>query len=341
MTTPGFSLRTTIFSVVLALALWLFVSMRSTYEVVTSVPLEFVLPSNRSIETLVASDVRLKLRATGWHLINILYLNAQSSCVLDLTQSTSTTARIGIQDMKLGFRAPVPATVVEVLSDEFDVQLGIVGQKRVPLRSQVRVETAPGFMVVGSTEMLPDSVNIRGNIKVLSAISSWPTRSREIAGIKEDITGYVGVSDSLRANITVEPKAVYYRARVQRSADVEIEDVPVVIQGAPNAPNAPSAPSAPSAAGANGPISAHSLLPMRVSVSVRGGIQVVEALTANDISVSVDYAQLLNDTTGSIIPTVNAPASVRVLAVQPARLLHTVLSSERPRPERAATRRRN
>jgi hypothetical protein len=335
MTTPGFSLRTTIFSVVLALALWLFVSMRSTYEVVTSVPLEFVLPSNRSIETLVASDVRLKLRATGWHLINILYLNAQSSCVLDLTQSTSTSARIGIQDMKLGFRAPVPATVVEVLSDEFDVQLGIVGQKRVPLRSQVRVETAPGFMVVGSTEMMPDSVNIRGNIKVLSAISSWPTRAREIAGIKEDITGYVGVSDSLRANITVEPKAVYYRARVQRSADVEIEDVPVVIQGAPNAH------SAPSAAGANGPSSAHSLLPMRVSVSVRGGIQVVEALTANDISVSVDYAQLLNDTTGSIIPTVNAPASVRVLAVQPARLLHTVLSSERPRPERAATRRRN
>ena len=111
MTTPGFSLRTTIFSVVLALALWLFVSMRSTYEVVTSVPLEFVLPSNRSIETLVASDVRLKLRATGWHLINILYLNAQSSCVLDLTQSTSTSARIGIQDMKLGFREPVPATV--------------------------------------------------------------------------------------------------------------------------------------------------------------------------------------------------------------------------------------
>lgn len=323
MSSSGFSIRTTVFSVLLALSLWVYVSMRNSYDVVTTVPLEFVVPADRSVETLVPSDVRVKLHATGWHLLNILYLNAQSSCVIDLTGASTTSVRVGAEDLQRGFRSPVPATVVEVLTDGFMVQLGIVGQKRVPLVSRVTFACAPGFMVVGRVELVPDSVTLRGNVKVLSAIDAWTTRERTVREASSDVSGFIAVSDSLRSILTVDPRSVRYRARIQRSADIEIDDVPVTVRGAPESG------------------SAHVLSPMLVTVALRGGLGDIESITRENISVVVEYAAVLADTTGSIVPTVVAPSSVTVLGMRPDGLVHIIPDRGPTSRERAERRPRN
>lgn len=323
MSSSGFSIRTTIFSVFLALSLWLYVSLRSSYDVVTTVPLEFVVPYNRSVETIVPSDIRVKIRATGWHLINILYLNAQSSCVIDVTAAASTIVHVGTQDLQQGFRSPVPATVVEVLTDEFDVQLGIVGQKKVPVLSRLRFECAAGYMIVRDAEFTPDSVTLRGNVKVLAGIQSWPTRERLVREVNADVAGYIALSDSLRSILSIEPRTVRYKAGVQRSADIEIEDVPVLVRGVPED-------------GIN-----HLLAPMQVTVTLRGGIDDIETLTKNDISVVVDYDMLRRDSTGMITPVVTAPAAIRVLGIRPEILMHTIPHGESADREKAEKRRRN
>ncbi|MFM8474044.1 MAG: hypothetical protein ACKOBV_11075 [Candidatus Kapaibacterium sp.] len=323
MSSSGFSIRTAIFSILLALSLWAYVSLRSTYDVVATVPLEFVLPSDRSVETLVPSDVRVKLRATGWHLLNILYLNAQSSCVIDLATATTTTVRVAVEDMKQGFRSPVPAQVVEVLTDEFDVQLGIVGRKRVPLVSRVRMVCAQGYTVVGKVELTPDSVTLRGNVKVLAGIDAWYTRERTVDEANADVAGFIAVSDSLRSILRVEPKSVRYRARIQRSADIEIDDVPVTIMGAPESG------------------SAHMLSPMLVTVALRGGLGDMETVMRDDLKVVVDYAEVLADTTGSIVPVVIAPPTVSVLGIRPTTLIHVIPAREPAVRERAEKRLRN
>ncbi len=299
----GFSIRTAIFSIVLAMALWALVSLRGNYEVPIAVPLEVILAPNRSIEAEIPREIRYQIRASGWHLVNLLYFNADAKCILDLSSQKSMSVTISTQDLQQAFRASVPASVLEVFSHEFGIQLGVVGEKRVPLVSKVSVQAGQGFIQVGAVQLQPDSVNVRGNVKVLETIHEWQTMKLPFSSCTESQSGTIRVSDSLATILSVEPSSVRYAFEIQRSAEITLEDIPVQINGA-------------------AATSSHRVQPSTVSISIRAGVEQIEQLKAEQIQVQVDYAQLSHDTTGIIVPHIIVPTHVKVLSVRPATLLH-------------------
>ncbi len=318
----GFSIRTAIFSIVLAFALWTLVSLRGSYEVPISVPLEFICPQDRSIEAEVPRNVRLQIRSSGWHLVNLLYLSADAKCVIDLSNQKATVLTITTDEIQQSFRSAVPATVLEVFAKAFAVQLGVVGEKRVAIRADIPVETAQGFILTKDVAVQPDSVTVRANLKLLESIQEWPTMRLPFRSCMESQAGTIHMSDSLASIVHVEPSTVRYSFDIQRSAELNLEDIPVRISGAAAS-------------------STHTVKPGRVNVLVRGGVETIEKLKAEDISVFVDYATLSRDTTGVIVPTIRAASGLRVLSVQPAVLLHINETARPSVSERVKMSRRN
>ncbi|MFM8438850.1 MAG: hypothetical protein ACKOAX_10260, partial [Candidatus Kapaibacterium sp.] len=87
--------------------------------------------------------------------------------------------------------------------------------------------------------------------------------------------------------------------------------------------------------------SAHMLSPMLVTVALRGGLGDMETVMRDDLKVVVDYAEVLADTTGSIVPVVIAPPTVSVLGIRPTTLIHVIPAREPAVRERAEKRLRN
>ncbi len=320
--TTGFSIRTAIFSTVLAVALWTFVSLKASYEVVTPVRVEYILPDNHSIETEVPRSVAMKIRSTGWHLLNVLYFSADLHCVVDLSSKHSSQATVSTTELLQGFRCSVPITVIEVLSNALTVQMGTVGEKRVPLVSAIQIQAAPGRMQIGSVHLWPDSVTLRGNVALLNNIRQWKTSALSLHDLREKASGRVAMNDSLSAILQVEPTNAMYEVDIQRSAEMRVNDIPVQVIGAPANFN-------------------QIIHPTSISVYVRGGIEQLEQLGRDDIHATVEYSQLLRDTTGTVVPQIRSNIPLRVLSIQPPELSHYQRITRRSEISEATTLRRH
>jgi hypothetical protein len=63
--------------------------------------------------------------------------------------------------------------------------------------------------------------------------------------------------------------------------------------------------------------STNKLLPMRVSVTLRGGIEDIARLAPENVRVSVEYSEIISTQSGFLKPSVYAPSGVQVVGIYP------------------------
>jgi hypothetical protein len=66
------------------------------------------------------------------------------------------------------------------------------------------------------------------------------------------------------------------------------------------------------------------LIPPKIDIIVRGGIEQVAAVEQKDFSSYIDYKSILLDTTGSITPVVTTPKDIKIVRQDPERLQYVV-----------------
>jgi hypothetical protein len=66
------------------------------------------------------------------------------------------------------------------------------------------------------------------------------------------------------------------------------------------------------------------LIPPKMDIIARAGIRRLAALSPEDFRVTVEYARILADSTGTIEPFVTGPADIQVVSRQPGRLQYIV-----------------
>ena len=66
----------------------------------------------------------------------------------------------------------------------------------------------------------------------------------------------------------------------------------------------------------------HKIEPRYFSVTLSGGIDVINKLQQENISISINYQDILNDSTGIIKPTVTIPNNTKLLSISPKYIIH-------------------
>jgi hypothetical protein len=61
-----------------------------------------------------------------------------------------------------------------------------------------------------------------------------------------------------------------------------------------------------------------------VDVSVRGGVNVLSLYSADDFIAEIEFEDIVADTSGSIIPSLQFPAELRLLRVEPPAIRYTM-----------------
>ncbi len=287
----------------LACSLWLYASMREEYTTVLDIPLEIRLPAGRTLETEITPTLRAQVQGAGWQIVNH-FLSSSIRCIVyvpekrlarEEEQSNLTISR---QMLTQAIQAPTGIAVQRIMTDSLPLAVGSITEKRVMVRPTLDVQTREGFIVAQMPSVAPDSIVIRGSRTILNRLSSWNTNIVHLRDMYEPIQVPTALNDTLSGLVAVPQVPITVSLVIQQMAEVGFDDVPVRLLGAP---------------------SRHSfvVLPQRISVVLRGGVESIAKLLPENIIVAVDYDEVVQSTTGTLRPRVNAPSDIQVIRISP------------------------
>ncbi|MGA9407814.1 MAG: CdaR family protein [Bacteroidota bacterium] len=299
------NLHVIIFSTLFAAALWLSINLGYDYQTAVSIPLvlENIKP-NRSLAKSVPLSVKVKVRASGWQLVG-LYFVPNVRYVLDVSDISSRFNFVTNKDIMERLKLPEGIHTVEIKPDSILVLLDDKIKKTVPVEPVVTMNFRDGYGIVGDIKSIPDSITLTGAKSLLDKIDRWQTDPLQFSNLKSDVNTRAGLSDTMSFGVTPSPAAVSIQIDVQPIAEKSFKGIPVEVDQVPG----------------NRVVV---LIPPKIDIIVRGGIEEVAAVDQKDFSSYIDYKSILLDTTGFIQPVVTTPKNITIVRQVPEQLQYVV-----------------
>ena len=285
--------NTFIFSVLI----WLYINLNLTYSHVINVPLEVTYSKNQAISSELPSNVEITIKAKGWELISIMLMK-EPKYLLDVSGYKKDGLIYLSQNAADALQLPSGVVVQNVIPDIIEFTFDNIITKYVKVKANTVVNTKTGYIVVGSPRIVPDSVKLTGARSVISKIKYLYTFYREFNGIGSSFSREIEIQDTLANLIKVEPKVVNVFYRIELSAEKTFEDVEVSVRNVPEDKEV-------------------LLVPPKIKVSLRGGVEQLSKLFSSDIKALIDYSQIESDEQGYVVPKLELPENLNVIQLEP------------------------
>jgi len=288
-------------TVLFGILVWLSVAMREEYHVSVAAPLMIEdVPPDWAIRTPVPSTVQLRFRGDGWRLAGLL-LGPEIRLAFPYATFSSGKGTITTSDIaeKIGLRAGIQ--LVDVNPDSIRVAIDPFAEKMVPVVPEYTISFREGYNQVGSIVVQPESVTIGGAAAVLAQIDSWPTTQVSFEDVRAPVDTRIPLGSSTAYNLTFSARAVRMRIDVQPIAEKVFSGLPVAVLSVPTTHEV-------------------ILIPPKVELVVRGGIEQLSQLTLPQFHVWVDYETIRAETTRTIETHVLAPEGMQIVRKTPERL---------------------
>jgi len=290
-------------SVLLAMTLWLYVSLTRTYEGDVLVPVIAIPPPGQTVLSNVPKFITVHVRTSGLNLVNMTYYNKPQACTLLVPRMQSLGPdqyAMNNAELLRTLSDVVPSRMLSTIPSELTVRTGTPEIAKVPLTVPYAISVRPGFILASPPTPDVKMVTIRGMKSVVENIKQWSTRKVFMDDAHEAAVIEVPVLDSLASSVDVSPKLIKVRLDIQRLADQQIVDVPVKLVGAA------------AQAGA-------AVRPSHITVTVRGGVENIATLSRDDLTAEIEQIP----TSGYTTPKVRLSKNARVVSVTP-RLVHVL-----------------
>jgi YbbR domain-containing protein len=285
--------------------LWVIVNMRDQYQTTIATPLVVEnIPQGKAIQTPIPQYIFLKCRSDGWRLAG-LTLGGEVRCVLDIGSLPSSQTVLTLKDVVERLNLPLGIQPITMKPESLFVTLDRFTQKRLPVVLDGQLSFKEGYGLVGSPTVTPETVQIGGAETVLRTISFWRTAHTVFENLKASVETDVSLADTSLYKLRFRPALVRIRVNVQPFAEKPFSGLPVEVLSVPG----------------NREVI---VIPPKIDIVVRGGIDQLSALSLRDFRASVDYNDLVNDTSGYMDPLIVPPAGVQLVSKRPERLQYIV-----------------
>lgn len=294
-------LATTLF----AIFLWVSVKLGDQYQFSVHVPLTIEhIPPGTAPKSNIPRTVLVRFRGEGWRLAGLFFSN-DLKCIVDLNTLPSQQQSVTLNDVVDRLSIPVGVQAFDMDPDSLYVAFDSVGYKKVPVLLDYTASFKDHYGQVGPTVISPESVVVEGARSVIENINSWATAHQQFENLKDPVNALVPLLPSEAFLLNLSPAEVRVTIDVQWFAEKVFAGVPVEVLSVP-------------------PHREVILVPPRIEVVVRGGVNQLAALSLNDFRSSVDYGVLLSDTTGTIEPEVVIPQGTQMVNKRPGQLQYVI-----------------
>lgn len=293
-------------SLVVAVVFWLFARGEQTTDKLFAVPLVLRgMPEGLTTVQPVPETVDVVLSGANKELVK-LGLWGKPYAVLDMSSAVPARVfRVSLSSANIVVPHDVGIQVLEVRDPKnLDLEIDRVAEKRVRIEPAVAGEPAQGFYLSGKAVSVPESVSIFGPSRVVAGMSSVTTARLDIAGHKSRIEATLPVIWTEPWQLHAVPKEVRVAVEIEGTGAATLSGVPVSFEHEPG-------------------FSSVTIEPKSVELRLSGPERAVAALTAADVSVTVD-ARGLPRGIHQLVPEITVPQGIELEAVVPVRFTVTL-----------------
>lgn len=292
-------------SLIFATILWGSISLSDIYFTNVDVKLALVnLPQGYTIGTPLPEKINVRVRGQGWKLVSInvgpetefrVALNKDSgSHNINLNKYLETN-RLLFSDVE----------IIRIYPDSINFFVERVITRKLPIMSGLKLDFKPGYGLATDLLFNPDSIIVSGPLSYLRNLNGIKTEPKSFAMLDSKTGTEVGFPRM--QGFSLNTNSVLVTIDVQRIVDKQLDDILVEVIDLPAGKEVV-------------------LLPNKIGIQVRGGIEILGRLKPEQFNAYVDYHTLVQDTTGSVKPELSLPKNVTLQFTKPDRLRYIIRS---------------
>jgi YbbR domain-containing protein len=300
MLTNTNQIKRLLYSFVIAFIFWFFIKSEDTYSVTTSIPLVARnLQEQKTYKEEVPESIIVTLKGSGRAFIWLRFFDnfyEDYKAVIDLS-SIADEYNFELDQYyknnpeKIVLPESLELEFVEVISPKsIKINLDQYLVKKVPIKSEVIVSTAPGYIQVGEEVFSPDSISIGGPQEVVDTINFVKTQKDTLVDLMSSIDSEFLIINPDRV-VDFDPKKVEGFINIQPISETIVTGIPVKLINKPNDINV-------------------FVNPATVSLTIVGGLDQIASIVSTDIEVLINFEKSWSADKQFYSPEVRIPDSI-------------------------------
>ena len=297
------NLSVIIISVIFSIIIWGSISLSSDYFAVIEVPLKLVnIPKGLTSGSVMPDKILIKVKSKGWKLIS---MNVASPAEFVVPQSVDSGLKFINLNNYLSENnwLSEDMLVMDIIPDTISFYIESIGTKKLPIEANLNLNFKTGYGLASEIKFIPDSVMVTGPKSILKKMKSIITERSTYNNLSEKIVERIEVK-KLRG-FSYSADNLLMSLDVQAIIDKSFEEIPVKVLNVP-------------------PDREVVLIPNLITVSVLGGIEVLGKLSEYDFSASIEYGEVVVDSTGTVAPEIDFPDNTQLIYIKPERLRYVI-----------------
>jgi YbbR domain-containing protein len=261
------------------------------------VPVSFNnLPQDKLLKTYNTSVINVSGVATGYEYLKYKFYDQHFN--IDLAALTKKDSNLFYHDFNPDNDRLTGSLVNSVLKsfkpDTLFVILDTNFEKKVPVRSQIELNYAPGYGSLKGLEINPDSVLVRGPKSSIDTLQAVYTLKERFKAVKSNLKDSIQLTSLKRIKqLTIEPKTVKYNVDVDKFTEGTLT-VPLQLINVP-------------------PQVTAKIFPKRVKLIFNVNFKNYDRLKPSDFKVVCDFNKIDSTSTTLTPEIVQSPTYVRDL----------------------------
>ncbi|MDA9841480.1 CdaR family protein [Candidatus Marinimicrobia bacterium] len=300
MLTNTNQIKRLLYSFVIAFIFWFFIKSEDTYSITTSIPLVARnLQEQKTYKEEVPESIIVTLKGSGRAFIWLRFFDnfyEDYKAVIDLS-SIADEYNFELDQYyknnpeKIVLPASLELEFVEVISPRsIKINLDQYLVKKVPIKSEVIVSTAPGYIQAGEEVFFPDSISIGGPQEIVDSINFVKTQKDTLVDLVSSIESEFLIINPDKV-VDFDPKKVKGFIDIQPISETIVTGIPVKLINKPNDVNV-------------------FVNPATVSLTIVGGLDQIASIVSTDIEVLINFEKSWSADKQFYSPEVRIPDSI-------------------------------
>jgi hypothetical protein len=290
-------------SIVFSIVLWGSISLSDFYYTNIDVKLSLInFPVGYTTGTSLPDNVKLRVKGRGWKLLS-LNVGPESEYIVTAGKDSGwhTISLYNYLESNRWLLSDVDIINIHPDSLRFFVERTM--SKKLPLISDLNLEFKPGYGLASEIILNPDSVMVTGPVSYLKPMKTINTEYKSFGPLDSRTETEVGLPKM--NGFSFDASVIDVLLDVQKIVDKQFDNISVEVSGVP-------------------PGKEVVLLPNKIALNVKGGIEILGKLNENQFHANIKYQDLVRDTTGSVIPVLEIPNNVTLQYLKPERLRYII-----------------
>ncbi len=290
-------------ALVFSIVLWGSVSLSNDYYATINVPLKLVnFPKGYTSSTKLPQDISVRVKGKGWKLI-ALNLGSESDYYISAKKEAGKQTVFLSNYLSDNQWLSSGLEVINISPDTLSFLLEKVISKKVDIIPDLNLKFKSGYGLATKIVVKPETTTVSGPVSEIKKMISVHTKNILLNNLDEKTFRLVELQDFPGVSYRNSKVSIYLN--VQKIVDKNILDVPVHVVDVPKDRTVV-------------------LLPNKIEIGVRGGINILAKLTKDDFNSFVNYRDVVLDTVGSIVPKIILPENTFLLYSKPERLRYVI-----------------